>query len=273
MRIVRFPYGRALAVSRVTAGALALAVSISAPLAAQTAQRPAPAPAAAAADLPPARAIIDRHIQAVGGRSAILGHSSLRSVGTVTISGAGITGTLEVSAAKPNRSLMRVTLGGIGEVVEAFDGTTAWGSSAMTGPMVYQGKELEQKRFDADFYGELADSSRYTSMTTVERTTFSGRPAYKVRLIRRDGTESFEFYDVDTGLKGGGTTTRETPMGPASVTTIITDYKKFGDLLHPTTVRSTAMGVEQVYTITSVEYDTVKPSVFDLPAQIKTLVK
>jgi hypothetical protein len=270
MRIGRSGSGRASSVRSVIAGALAAAFSLS--LAAQTPQ-PKTAPAAAPAELPSARSIIDRHIAAIGGRSAILGHSSLRSVGTMMVSGAGITGGLEIFAAKPNLALTRLTLGGIGEVVEGFNGTTAWGISALTGPMIYQGKELEQKRFDADFYGELADSSRYTSMETLERATFNGRPAYKLRLVRRDATESFEFYDIETGLKAGGTTTRETPMGPASVTTIMTDYKKFGDLLHPTTIKSTTMGVEQLYTITSVEYDTVKASAFELPEQIKAMIK
>jgi hypothetical protein len=272
MRIDRSGSGCALPVRSAMFGVLAAALSVS--LAAQTPQPQAPpAGAPAPAELPSARAIIDRHIVAIGGRAAILRHSSLRSVGTITISGAGITGGLEILAAKPNFSLMRVTLGGIGEVVEGFNGTTAWGVSGMTGPMIYQGKELEQKRFDAEFYGELADPSRYISMTTLERATFNDRPAFKVRLLRRDGTESFEFYDVETGLKSGGTTTRETPMGQASVTTIMTDYKKFGDLLHPTLIKSTTMGVEQVYTITLVEYDTVTTSMFELPEQIKALAR
>jgi hypothetical protein len=33
------------------------------------------------------------------------------------------------------------------------------------------------------------------------------------------------------------------------------------------------MGVQQVITITSVEFDNVPPSIFDPPAQIKALVK
>ena len=78
-------------------------------------------------------------------------------------------------------------------------------------------------------------------MKTVEKTTFEGRPAYKVSLVKKDGGEDLEFYDVETGLLSGATRTRETQMGPVSVTQIQTDYKKFGDLLVPTTMKQTAM--------------------------------
>ena len=126
-----------------------------------------------------------------------------------------------------------------------------------------QGKELEQKRFDSDFLAELHGAGRYESMTTMEKTDFEGRPCYKVRLVRRDGGEEFEFYDVETGLKAGGITTRESPMGPITGTMIETDYKKFGTLRRPTTLKQTAMGLQQVITLTSIEYDKVDPATFD----------
>ena len=224
--------------------------------------------------LPSARAIIDRHVKAIGGREAILAHSSSHAVGTMTIPGSGITGNLDVYGAKPNKSLTKITLSGIGEMLEGFDGTVGWGINPVTGAMLAQGKELEEKKFDAAFYSDLQESSRYASMKTVEKTTFEGRPCYKVSLIRKDGGEDFDFYDVETGLKAGAAGMREMQqMGPAAVTQIHSDYKKFGGLLVPTTMKQSAMGVQQLITITSVEFDSVPPSMFDLPAQIEALVK
>jgi hypothetical protein len=110
-------------------------------------------------------------------------------------------------------------------------------------------------------------------MTTVEKTTFEGRPCYKVSLVRKVGGEDFEFYDAETGLKAGATGTRETPMGPMTVTQVQSDYKKFGGLLVPTTLKQTAMGADQVMKITSIEFDNVAPSIFEPPAQIKALIK
>jgi hypothetical protein len=41
----------------------------------------------------------------------------------------------------------------------------------------------------------------------------------------------------------------------------------------PTTLKQTAMGVDQVLKLTTIEFDNVPPSTFDLPAQIKALIK
>jgi len=233
--------------------------------------KPQTAPAAAA--LPAARTVIDRHIAAVGGRKAIMARNSMHATGTVSIASQGMTGPVEVFAAKPNKMLQRLTIGGIGQIEEGFDGTVGWSLSPMTGPSLAQGPELAQKRFDADFYSELHEPARYESISTVEKTAFEGRPCYKLRLVRRGGGEEFEFYDVETGLKAGGITTRESPMGPITATTVEGGYKRFGALLQATTLKSSAMGLEQSVTLTSVEFDTVDLSVFEAPAAIKALVK
>lgn len=279
MRNDRFRPGRAL---RASAGAAILAAAIAGPAAAQSPALPAPArppksiaevasPAPAA--LPSARSIIDRHIAAIGGRDAVLGHSSTHATGTLSIPSAGMTGAVEIFAAKPNRSALKVTISGVGEVLEGFNGTTGWNVSPMSGPMLLEGKQLAEKRFDADYFAELHDDSRYESMTTVEQTAFDGRQCYKLRLVKKGGGEDIEYYDVQTGLKAGSTTTRETPMGTVTGTTVETDYKKFGNVLQPTTIRQTMMGLQQVITLASIEYDKVPETAFEPPAQVKALIK
>jgi hypothetical protein len=108
---------------------------------------------------------------------------------------------------------------------------------------------------------------------TVEKTTYDGRPAYKVALSRIDGTEDFDFYDVSTGLRSGSTITRESPMGPMTVSSVVSGYQKFGNVLVPTMQTQKVMGVEQVLKVTSVEFDKVDPAVFTPPDSIKALIK
>jgi hypothetical protein len=223
--------------------------------------------------LPPAQTIIDRHIEAVGGRAALKAHSSANIKGSITIPANGMTGTIEVFAARPNKVVAKTTLAGIGDIAEGFDGKVAWSMSPMTGPMLATGEELTQKAFDANFDGALGIASRYDAMKTVEKTTFQGRPVYKLALTRKGGGDDIEFYDVETGLKAGGIIERKNPMGTISVTSSVSDYKKFGDLLQPTVMKQSTSGVEIVTTFTSVEYDKVDPTVFELPAAIKALVK
>jgi hypothetical protein len=232
-----------------------------------------PGKAAAQAALPSARSILDRHLDAIGGKAAVLAHSSTHATGTFTVASAGMKGTIEVFAAKPDKSLVKINIPGVGEIFEGYDGTNGWTVSPMTGPMVLEGKQLEDKKFDTDFYSELHDEGRYASMTTMERTEFDGRPCYKIRLVRKSGSEDFEFYDVKTGLKAGRTATRETPMGAMTGTSVESDYKKFGKLLVPTTIKNSIAGVQQLITIETIQFDQVSPAMFQPPAEIKALIK
>jgi hypothetical protein len=281
MRISIFRRGRVVS-SCLAALGLAAAVSSGQALGAQGAQAPAaPRPGSAARELPaqpkptlpPAREIIERHIKAIGGRKAILAHTSSHALGTMTVAASGINGVLEIYSAKPDKSLVKISLGGIGDVIEAFDGIHGWSLQPMTGPRLAEGKELQEKKFDTDFYSDLHEDGRYASMKTVEKTTFEGRPCYKVSLVRKDGGDDIEFYDVETGLKAGAAVTRESPMGPITMTQVYSEYKSFGGVLTATTMKQTAMGVEQVMKITSIEFDNVPPAAFDPPAQIKALIK
>ena len=266
------------AVSAVAAVLMALALPVPSLAQGAAAAAPQAAPQAAPAkpdpSLPPGREVVDRFVKAIGGREAVLSHKSMHVTGKYEVPASGLSGEMEIfTAADPNRAVQRVTIPGVGEVLQGFDGQRGWSINPMTGPMLQQGKELEQARLDADFYNELRDSKNYKSITTVEKTTFEGHPCYKVSLVRSDGTEDFDYYDTDTGLRVGSVQTRESPMGVITSTNVEGDYKKFGNLLQPTSLVAKVMGVEQKITVATVEYDAVPASAFEPPASIKALIK
>jgi hypothetical protein len=183
-----------------------LAALLSASLYAQAPTAKPPA-STATAELPDARTIVDRHINAVGGRQAILGHKSMHASGTLSMPANGISGPVEIFGAAPDQVLVKASVNGIGEIVDAYNGKHAWSINPMTGPTLKTGKELEQTKIDADFYSELRDPKKYT-LKTIEKTTFDGRDCYKVSVKRADGAEDFDFYDVATGLRAGSINTR-----------------------------------------------------------------
>ena len=247
-------------------------VTFATPVFAQTAAAPQ-AQAKPAGDLPSAQSIIDRHIQATGGAAALKDRKSTRAVGTLNVPSQGMKGTIEVQAMRPNKMLQKQSIDGIGGITEGFDGTYAWSMNPMTGPMLITGPELEQKKLDYDFDAVLNPSLRYSAMKTLEKTTFDGREVYKVSMTKKEGGEDIDFYDVKTGLKAGSMNTRKTLQGDISFTSTIVEYKKFGSVLIPTTVKQSMTGIEAVITFTNFEFDTVDPSVFTLPAEVKALIK
>ena len=246
------------------------------------ATKPAATPAAPAAGaataatstaaLPSGREVIDRYIKAIGGREVLAKHNSIHQVATLNVPAAGMTAKVETFSARPNKAFERTTIPGMGEALEGFDGTTAWSISPWQGPRLISGKQLEQRQYRSAYDAVLHEGDSYKSIENTGVVDFEGTKAYKVKVVRANGDESFEYYDVNTNLLVGGEMTNESEMGQMTMTMVMSDYKEFDGVKMPTkvTVRS-ANGQSAMVTVESVQHNTVDPSVFELPAQIKAL--
>ena len=230
------------------------------------------AQAKATSSLPPAKEVIAKYVKALGGKEAILKYSSTHVKGRSEMPAQGIKGTLEVFAAKPDKLKVKVDLPGVGNVIYGYDGKVGWSIDPILGPMVMDGKRLEQLKKEANYYSTLHDDTDFKSMETLEATQFEGKECYKLKLVRESGDESTEYYDAKTGFLVGLTATQESPLGPVTVTSVASDYKKFGNMMMATKTTQTMAGIQQIMTIESVEYNTVADSEFELPPQIKALV-
>ena len=227
----------------------------------------------AAEAFPSAREVLERYAKAIGGKDEFMENDSQHAVGTVQMKAQGISGKLEVWAARPNKMLMKMSVPGVGDFDTGFDGKVAWMNSALTGPMLLEGKMGAEVATQADFNRSLHDPADYTKMEMLGTEEFNGEPCYKLKLVHRTGTESTEFYSQKTGLQRGVIATQESPLGPVTSTTTITDYKKFGDLLMQSRISQKAAGVETVMTMDEVDFNKVDPKVFELPPDVKTLTE
>jgi hypothetical protein len=224
--------------------------------------------------LPAARTLIDRYVQAIGGRDAVLRRNTIRYVGTFEMPAAGMKGDLSLVQAAPNKMAMTMTLPGMGQMSTGFDGTVGWAVNPMQGPRVVEGKELDQLREEAGPAAMLRSADRIRSAETVELTTMGGQPCYKVRITHHSGRESFDCYSPETGLLVGVIGRQESAMGSVEVSTLLGDWKEFGGLKVPTKVRASMMGQEIVQTIDRLEFDRPEDAkAVELPEQIKPLVK
>jgi hypothetical protein len=216
--------------------------------------------------------VYTRYVEALGGRETLARYSSSRALGEFAMPRQGIRGDLEVFGAEPNKMLVRVEIPGVGVVRQGYDGEVGWSINPATGAMVLEGMMLDQLRQQADFLGPLAMESYVDSARVVADTVFDERPCQKVRLVTKWGEEYFEFFDVETGLLAGTVRRQASPMGPMETTTVVAEYQDFGGILVPARTVQETMGMEQVITVTAVEFDTVDPEVFTLPAEIAAMV-
>lgn len=238
-------------------------------LAVWLAAAPAAAQESAATITSDARAIIARHVAAIGPPA----HASIRATGTLAMPAQGITGTVQIVAARPNKTLLKAEIGGIGTLESGFDGTHGWSVDPIMGPVLLSGKQLEQTRFDAAFDGPFHDLSRFTSLAAAGTETFDGRQTHRVNAVNINGDRSSEYFDTETGLHAGSVSTRETPMGAIEVTTMARDYRKAGGVLQAHQLVQRMMGVEQIVTIEKFEFDAAGSDAFAMPPAVKALIK
>lgn len=230
-------------------------------------------PAHAQGTLPSGREVVNRFIEAMGGRDVVLAQSGRHMTGTFDIPSQGMSGALDVYGQPPNKMLVRVTIQGIGEITSGFDGTTAWAINPMMGPMVLDSLQAQQTRQQADFYSALYPEEQITSLETVADTTFEGTGSYQVKVTTAWGETYHEFFDKENGLMLGSQRNQASPMGNVDILTMVSDWRTVEGMRVPFKSVQRTMGIEQVVTITQVEVMSVPDSVFVLPPEIQALIK
>lgn len=222
---------------------------------------------------PSASALIARHDSLVGGRAAFEGLTSMRLTGTFGVPMVGLEAPLEIVKVKPNRFLLRATLGPMGELLTGHDGTTAWSIQPGQGPRVLQGAEAAMMASQADFFADLHDLNQFTSLTALPTERFEGRETYPVRLVRRTGEVLTEYFDATTGLSAGVRTSVEGPQGAMEIVAVLADYQRFGSLLLPTTRLQRTSMLETVLRISAVEFDRADAAATRPPESIRAQVR
>ncbi|MGE3343579.1 MAG: S41 family peptidase [Vicinamibacterales bacterium] len=223
--------------------------------------------------LPQARELVAKYVEAIGGEAAWRTVNSMHARGRMSLPAQNMQGTFEILSARPDRALLRVDLAGLGKLETGFDGTVAWTIDPMTGPSLPKGEQLAEMKNDAQFDSVLHPPELVASMTTTERTQFDGRAAYKVAVKYVTGQSRDEFFDVETGLLLGMEGRTHTDMGSLPVRNVLRDYKQYGPIKQPSVLVQASMGIEQHFSVETIEINTLKDDAFALPAVIKAIIK
>lgn len=226
--------------------------------------------AAAQQPLPPASEVVDRYVQAIGGRAAAERLSARHVVAEMSMPAMGMTMQMETWTARPNRSFSRMEMSGM-SITSGFDGTTAWVNSPMSGPKILDGPEFKQAIDNANFDNNVDFAKVFPTMETVGERTVEGHPCWNVRMVSTNGTEVQNCFDKESGLLVGTISHQHTQMGDMTADIVVGDYKEFDGLKLPTRMQMT-MGPQQVVTtIKSVSHAPVADSIFALPPEVRAL--
>jgi hypothetical protein len=225
-------------------------------------------------DLPKADALLDKYVEALGGKAAFGRIHSEISNGSMEFPAMGLKAKVITYNTEPNLHMTEMTLEGIGKIQEGNNGEVAWSLSAMQGPRVKDGDEKAETLLASRLNAESMWRDIYTKVETVGTETFDGKDCYKVAMTSKAGSTQTRWLDKQSGLMLKSVNKTKTAMGEIESESIFADYRKDGEILHPHKVAITAGAIKMAITMDSVQYNAEIPKdKFDVPAEIQALLK
>ncbi len=227
----------------------------------------------AAEELPKAETILDKSVEVTGGKAAFEKMHSTIITGSMDVPAQGIKGTMVITKAEPDKSLVEIEIAGVGSIKDGYDGKTAWEINPMMGARIKDGDEKADAVREAHFHEENWRDD-YKKVETVGSETVDGKDCYKLVVTPNEGSPMTEYYDKKTGLLMKSTATRTTAMGEMAVEILFSDYRKEGDLLVAHKIAQSAAGMQYTITLEAFKFNAeIAKDKFDLPDEIKALVK
>lgn len=169
--------------------------------------------------------ILDKYIEASGGRAAWQKLHSRVSKGTVDVPAAGASGTIEVHEKAPDRVLITVSIAGT-VFTQGYDGAIGWSNDPQNGLREQTGAELAETKRDADFYHALDFRKLYPKLSVTGTDKIGDKSAYVVEATPAEGGDADRVYfDAQTGLLVRAITQHHNPDG--SVEPFTEDFEDF----------------------------------------------
>jgi hypothetical protein len=221
-------------------------------------------------ELKTTQAILERYQNALGGVDAIRRVQSETRHGE--FEGSGLQGKATfVAYSKPFKWLWKVTMPDGEQRVNGFDGEISW-TMRPKGAEIDKSIPLESVRRDADLQYPLHQADYFTKLDLAGITDFEGHRCYWLHGTTHWGKDNNQFYDLSSGLLVGY---RFQSDDKGSVPTIVVfdNYRSFGGPLVATRQTGRQGNQTLTTTVTSVSYEPLADSLFELPASVKALVK
>lgn len=218
-----------------------------------------------ASPLPTVEQILERYVQAVGGREAIEKVTSRVLKGS-RIGADGIPVPEEVYSKAPNKLLV-ITSYPKQVFRTGFNGAQGWAKSNET-VRDLPAELLAQIRREAEFYKETRFKSLYSKLAVAGRALVGEREAFVIEATPADGSSPEKLYfDVQTGLLVRKYTEAKTVLGQLPTQTDYEDYREVDGVKLPFSIRWSIPGRSWGRKITEVKQNVpLDDAQFNMPA-------
>lgn len=218
--------------------------------------------------------LIEKSLQATGGRQKIDAVKSVRMTGKM-LAPQGLEIPMTMEYKEPDKLRTEATVQGM-TAIQALNGKEGW----MVAP--FMGKKDPEKMSDDDVKrtAEQLDSfdmlSKYKekghTIEYVGKEDLEGTPAYKLKLTKKNGDVSYLYLDAESYLLVKITGKTKMQGQELESETTLGDYKAVDGVLYPFSIESQAKGMpaKMVMTFSKIEVNpTLDDSRFAMPAPEK----
>ena len=205
---------------------------------------PKPATDPKSAALPSADQILDKYVQAIGGKAAIEKQTSRVSKGTFEIAAFGATGTAEIFEKAPNKTASVVNVAGFGVVQEGFDGKAG---SARNADGSYKSGDgwgvtngiffTTSAKLDAEFLKPIKIKQLYPKIVVKGKDKVGDKEVYVVEATPVESSVETWYFDTQTGLILRQDMERESAQGKQSIQSFLDDYREVDGIKIPFKLR------------------------------------
>lgn len=223
------------------------------------------------AELPSARLVIDKYIQAIGGYEVLESRSTLHYRMKANKSGEPF--DYEVFAADGRYyASYRYENGRVFE--RGFNNNVAWTRTNGVARLC-EGDELKGM-ITRHRYVSAAPrwEETYKAIECLSIEVVNGRQALKLRFVENDETELERYFDVQSGLLVRSVSDESYNNGKRHVVRDYSDHKQMGEALVAQTLTTNSDGTHYTFQVEIYEVDIKIPEgTFDLPPSIARLAK
>jgi hypothetical protein len=187
-------------------------------------------PTRAAVDAPTVDSILDKYVEASGGKAAMEKIKSRIVKGEIDLLGA--TSDWQMSAKAPNKQISELNSATLGAIVDGFDGMVAW-SKNQGGIRVKEGEELAKTKRDADFYRDVKFKTLYPDLAYKGTDKVDGE---EVRVLEsKPSASSKERFSFSTksGLLIRQESELEGPQGKVMAAVRLDDFRAVDGVKYP----------------------------------------
>jgi len=144
--------------------------------------------------------ILQKYVQALGGKEAYEKVTTRAMKGTAEIPDDNVTGAARVVAKAPGSFRLTLDIPGYGVIETVLDGTNGWEKNPDSGVHAMSNADLATAKRDHHFYRETRLKELFPTMTLAAPADVNGHKANVIDAAPASGSPEKLYFDADTGL-------------------------------------------------------------------------